>query len=108
MLNKEQILSAVDLKVQEVEVPEWGGAVLVQALGSADYEEVKEITRGGKNLRGQIMVRCIVDEKRNPLFILEEAEALGGKNYDVLDRLTDVVLELSGLGEYAGEELEKN
>jgi hypothetical protein len=54
------------------------------------------------------MVRCIVDEKRNPLFILEEAEALGGKNYDVLDRLTDVVLELSGLGEYAGEELEKN
>lgn len=106
-LTGEQILQAVDLKTEVVEVPEWGGNVVVSELMAADrdaYEQSMWNDRGnGKlvanrvNVRARLVVRVLTSPDGARLFADEEADALGAKSAAVMDRLFDVAARLSGM-----------
>lgn len=120
-LTREQILSAPDTTTREVDVPEWGGRVLVKSLTSkerAQYEESIMITRGkGRKrerdvdlltAREQLVVRCVVDPDGNPLFEPGDVIALGKKSGAAMSRVSEVAMQLAGLSETDLEELEGN
>jgi hypothetical protein len=117
-LSGADILAVQDLKTREVDVPEWGGTVIVRALSGKErdaYEascmqERPAIGPDGKRVRGQIelhrsllniraklVVRALVDEHGVRLFKDTDANALGEKSGAALDKLFDVAAELSGL-----------
>lgn len=124
MLSKQQILDAPDLPKQTVEVPEWGGSVIVQGLSAYDKDEFEQsiyrpgqpATPGGNaplvrdlsNLRAKLVVRCVVDEEGNRLFGDGDAEALGKKSAAAVDRLFAVAQRLSALTDADVRTLEKN
>jgi hypothetical protein len=117
-LTKEQILGASDLEEKEVEVPEWGGKVLVRGLTGRqrDIFEKSLITGKGKNrdvnienARAKLLTLCLVDPKtKAPIFTQSDIEALGKKSAKALNRVYDVATDLSGIGEEEIEELTKN
>ena len=106
-LTGEQILNAVDLKTEVVEVPEWGGNVVVTELMAHDrdaYEQSMWNDRGNgrlvsnrENVRARLVVRTLVTTDGTRLFSDEEADALGAKSAAVIDRLFDVATRLSGM-----------
>lgn len=114
-LSKSEILAQDDLKYEDVQVPEWGGAwVRVRTLNGAERDEFEAstVTRRGKsietnlrNIRARLCLLCLVDETGERLFQYEDEFPLGGKSAAALDRIFQVAQRLNGLREADIEEL---
>lgn len=118
ILSKADILTASDLTTEQVEVPEWGGAVIVRSMTGAqrDAYEATLMTRdaAGKlevntdNMRAKLLLVTLVDEQGNPLFTAEDLAALSGKNAGAIERLALVAQKLNGLNRTAVDDAAKN
>lgn len=108
LLSRASILSADDLPIEDVEVPEWGGTVRVRGLSSAERDAWEESLMGpedaeGKrkqtyeNIRAKLIARSAIDEAGNRLFTDADVVALGKKGAAPLVRLYTVALRLSRL-----------
>jgi len=117
-LSKDQILSAVDRPTRTVNVPEWGGDVVVRSISAkerADYtNSLMELDSKGEyrykpgDLNSKLLARCLADEDGNRLFSDDEIDALGQKSAAVLDRLFKVAEEMNGLGDKAVDDAKGN
>ncbi|MFJ5644034.1 hypothetical protein [Streptomyces sp. NPDC093223] len=122
-LNRDAILGAVDVQTEKVDVPEWGGDVIVRGLTGDELDAFQGSIRqfrptfDGKGMeavliqegmRAKLLTKCLIDEAGERLFTDQDASALGAKNGSVIDRLYDVAARLSGLSEEEKEALEGN
>jgi hypothetical protein len=117
-LTRDQILGAIDLHIESVYVPEWGGTVYVRNLngkGRDAFEgsririkENNKVEMIHDNTRARLLALTVCDEKGTLLFTTEDIEALGEKNAATLDRLFDVAQRLAGLRAQDVEEKVKN
>jgi hypothetical protein len=108
-LSKDDILKAADAAPEEVEVPEWGGTVLVRGMTGKERDafEMSLMTsgRGGRrevnpvNVRAKLAARCVVDDDGNRLFTDADAAELGEKSAAAVDRVYAVAARLSGMGD---------
>lgn len=114
LLSREQILNADDRKTVEVEVPEWGGSVLVRSLSGAERDDFEASTvkmKGGKqqqniaNFRARLVSLCIVNEAGERMFAPVDVKALGNKSVAALQRVFNKCNELNGLSEEDIEDL---
>lgn len=114
ILDKTAILSAEDLKTEEVDVPEWGGSVRVRTLTGSERDafESSLIAADGQrnmaNYRARLLSRALVGENGQRLFSDDEIPLLGGKSAAALDRLFAVAQRLNGIGGEAEKAIEKN
>jgi hypothetical protein len=117
-LSKTEILAQDDLKTEDVQIPEWGGAwVRVRTLNASerDHFEASTVQRNGKrvttnleNIRARLCLLCMVDENGDRLFQEEDTFPLGGKSASALDRIFTVAQRLNGLRDQDVEELAGN
>lgn len=116
-LSRDDILKADDIVTEEVEVPEWGGSVLVRGLTGRErdeYEASMAVQRGSKlvpdpaNLRAKLIARCVVGDDGNLLFTPSDVDLLGRKSGAAVDRVFEVAARLSGLSDEDMDDLEKN
>lgn len=117
-LTREQILQADDRKTVVVEVPEWGGSVIVSSMDgiTRDKFEASLVLGDGKvnrkinleNMRARLVALCTVDEDGNRLFTDDDVTILGKKNAKALDKVADVCQELNGLTDKKLEEAKGN
>jgi hypothetical protein len=117
ILTKEAILSAVDGKIETVEVPEWGGSVYVRTLGSDEGDEYQQSLIEGTgedtrtNLKGcsaRLAGLAICDDKGKRMFTDAEVKALGNKSSVAMNRVCEVAQRINGFGKAAREEIAKN
>ena len=114
LLTKKDILQIKDLKEETVNVPEWGGDVLVRGLTATERDSFEHElfeqadSPGMKVVRSSLCARCIVDEKGHRLFSDSDIKALGSKSAVALSRVFKVAQKLSGLRQEDVEELAKN
>lgn len=116
-LTRTLILAAQDLPTQEVEVPEWGGTVLIRAMTGLERDafestmlvESDKETRASKlhNLRARLCAQVIVEaDGITPVFSAKDLELLGAKNAKALNRVFEAARALSGFTEKDVKELE--
>lgn len=101
------ILAIDDFQREEVEVPEWGGAVIIMRGLSGDERDAFEASNTVGNgaarslnlvgIRARLVQKCAITPSGESLFTADQVEALGAKNGAVLDRLFDVARKLSGM-----------
>jgi hypothetical protein len=118
ILSKADILAASDLATETVEVPEWGGAVIIRGMTGTQrdaYENSLMVKEGdGKyrvdteNMRVKLVLYCAVDEAGNQLFDATELAALAGKSAAVIERLFNAAQTLNGLNKGAVDDAAKN
>jgi hypothetical protein len=117
LLSKDAILKADDLPRQVVEVPEWGGSVMVRGLTGSERDkfEASVLVKKGKDydvkltdLRARLVVLSVIDEAGNRLFDDNDVAELGKKSASALNRVFEAAQRLSGLTDQDIEELEKN
>lgn len=113
LLTKSAILGAADLKHEDVEVPQWGGAVRVRMMNGLERDEFREAIGDegaipvGRFSAALLAATCI-DEKGERLFTMGDMEALQAKSARSLDAPAAVAMRLNGLGGAAFEEAAKN
>jgi len=116
-LTKEEILGADDIERVEVEVPQWGGTVLVQALTAQQRgvfsNQVVDQKKGGRTIRLQdIQVRLcaisMVDENGRRLFSDAEMHQLAKKSSAALQIVFEAAQRISGLSDEQVEEFVGN
>lgn len=117
MLSKKDILAAQDLKHEEVDVPEWGGSVMVYGLTGkqrgeleASVVEMKGQTQVMhiQNLKVLMCSMAIRDESGRRMFDSDEIDDLGAKSAQALERIYNVAQRLSGMAPEEVERLSKN
>ena len=118
LLSKDQILESSDLKSEQVEVPEWDGAVLVRTMTGADRDafesslvpvgadgvRVSDLT----NMRAKLVAMTVIDESGCRMFAETDVEALSRKSAAAIDRVYQVAQRLNALGAKAEEVAVKN
>ncbi len=107
VLTKEQILKADDIVTKRVNVPQWGGEVIIKSWGGTERDEYEhsllkqnesgEYKRDLANIRAKACSLSIVDEEGNRLFTLAEANALGRKSGEALSIVFEEVQVLNKL-----------
>lgn len=119
-MTKEQILDAVDLPLEEIEIEEWGGSVFMRGLTAEERDifEASFMDDGGEkrktknilldNLRTKLVSLCLCNESGERLFQESDIKSLGKKNSHVIDRLFLRAQALSGIGEDGVKNLSKN
>lgn len=127
-LNKDQILKVDDRQIEEIEVPEWGGSVLVRGLDGAGrdayFQSMTVMRNPGKgkapqmgmdntNATAKMVARCILDpddpkHERLMFDSYKDLEELGAKSGAALNRVYEAALRLSGLDQDDMEELGKS
>jgi len=116
ILSKDEILAADDLKIETVEVPEWGGAVIVRTMSGVERDQFEASMvnaetreRNLENFRARLCAMTMVNEKGRRLFPNpEDVKKLGKKSSRALDRVMAVAQRLNGIGPEDVEELTKN
>lgn len=114
LLTRDQILQVQDLRTETVTVREWGGEVMVRGMTGAQrdaFEQSLLIGRqtdrgeGGdsamavRNVRARLVAFSVVDEAGEPLFGMDDIEALGKKSASALDRLMEAAQRVSAMTE---------
>ena len=119
VLSRSDILAAVDLKTELVEVPEWGGAVYVRGLTGAERDrfeaDIINERKGSKrynfqNTRAKLAAMTIVSDENggSQVFTRSDIDDLGNKSSAALQRVYNVAQRLSGLSDEDVEELSGN
>lgn len=118
-LTADEIMSADDLKPEPVDVPEWGGTVLVQGMSGTARDafeaamlddKMRGISkdRALENYRARLAAACMVGEDGKRLFQGSAVKRLGEKSAQALSRVVDVASRLSGLTDSDVDELTGN
>ena len=104
-------------KTVEVDVPEWGGTVLVRELTAGEVDEMgfSMATPDGsldatkaKSFRIKAAAWCIVDEDGKSVFTEKDIRELGQKSHSAIERITNAIMEISNIGGEVEEEEPKN
>ena len=110
LLTRAAILAAPDTTYEDMEIPEWGGVIRVRSLTGTErdaYDSESYLAsqqKGGTALdqfRVRRVAKCIVDENGLRVFSDADVAVLGEKNGSVIDRIDDVIVRLSGIGQDA-------
>ena len=111
-LNAESILAAEDFKYAEVACPEWGGTVRVRSLSGGQRAQITQRVNDKQldELDELLPVMACVDEDGSRIFTNKDIASLKKKSAAVVTRIAKKVLEISGIGNEAGEvdEAKKN
>jgi hypothetical protein len=101
ILSKEEILAADDIPTEIVEVPEWGGAVVVHGMSGQERLEWSNKVKGadGSTDVEKAMFYSIVYGVQEPKFDESDIPALKKKSGAALDRVARAWLRMSGIGE---------
>lgn len=103
LLSRSQVLEAVDLSSEDIEVPEWGGTIRLQQMNAEESSAFSKSldehnARGGQNGMYLMLIHSARDLEGNLLFTEEDLPALKKKSIDVLNRLQRIALRLNKMG----------
>lgn len=118
-LGREQILAAADRIVKRVPVREWGGAVYVRSLSSAERDDWELKWANWRKNRSYpdgdfrlfnafLAVFVLCDAEGKTLFTPNDTEALAAKSARGLEAVSRMAQRLNGISATDLEELVKN
>jgi hypothetical protein len=99
VLTIADILAKDDLGEKEVNVPEWGGSVVIRGLGYGEFVAVRDKSLvNGEQDETVFGVGLLAAAFVNPVLTEEEAKALFNKSSAAVVRITGEIVSLSGIG----------
>lgn len=108
ILSVDEIVAAQDLGEKEIEVPEWGGSVVIRGLGYGEVVAIREAAtaadgREDEQVFGRLMFAAAFV---TPSLTEEQAALLVNKSAAAVTRINNEITILSGMGDEAFVESE--
>jgi len=110
LLSRAAIIGHVDVKTQDVDVPEWGGAVRVRQMTVAERNEfvARSTATESRGVAAWLVASLCVDDAGQPLFSTEDIPELEKKYYRTVDKIAAAILQVNELGTKEVDEAAKN
>jgi hypothetical protein len=109
ILSAQDILDAQDIVTEVVDVPEWGGSVILRTLTGAEAIQLGKLGETDKEATSaQVLVLCAVDEKGERIFSEGDVELLKKKSMRAMLRVQKAAMEINGLTEEAPKDAKKD
>jgi hypothetical protein len=114
LLSFEDIAAAQNLKTEEVEVPEWGGKVVIRQLTKREQDQVnKAATSTGEEGKPKVdadllqkhLLACGVKE---PALTLEQVESLWDHAGSAVDTVIVALMRINGMTPEAKKKIEES
>lgn len=106
-LTIEQIAQADDLGEEEIEIPEWGGSVVIRGLGYGEWMDIRDASVVAGQQDEKIFARLLLAAALvEPPITAEQADLLLNKSAPSVDRVTSAILSMSKIGDEAIQEAE--
>lgn len=105
---RDAIFAAADTPIETIDVPEWGVEVGIRSMSAKSRAAVMELAQQGDGIDAnkvlgmwaRTLQGCIVDpETGDPIFDMDDMEALMDKSATVIERLWTLCFEQSGMTE---------
>lgn len=102
ILDLDAIRAADDRPIVEVDVPEWGGTVLIRPLSLDAFLRLREASTGPggetdeRRLTAELLAAALVGEDGEPLCTVEQAAELSSKSATALGRVMQAIADASG------------
>lgn len=112
-LTREQILAADDLRVDVVDVPQWGGEVRLREMNGVVRDELNAeiVACGGQvslvKFRQLVVALSVVDDAGELIFGLAGFDTVRAKHPGIIDLLAERAIVLNGLGDKAVDDAKK-
>jgi hypothetical protein len=113
-------LDNLELKREEIDVPEWGGSVLIREMTGSERDHYEAMISGTtvntksktkqlnlENIRARLVAVCLIDENGQRLYKDNEVYLLGKLGVAGLNRVFDACCVLSGISDEDKNELEE-
>ena len=96
----DSILASVDVREEELDVPEWGVSLLIRGLTKRQQLEVRKNSQlpNGESDPSQVELNLFMAGVVEPEFKPEHFGRLLDKSTGVIDRVNQAITDLSGLG----------
>lgn len=106
-LDRKSILSANDVRLEKVNVPEWGGDVFLRVISGTDRDRFEDsyAEQKMKAFRIRFLLLTLCDESGERLFKDDEADLLGKKSSVVINRLFEAGWKLNAFTQEAVDAL---
>ena len=115
MLNREELLAAIEPPAGEIDISEWGGKVGIRHLTAAEVMTLRDesnvpVEKREDTLDGtcRYVAKLLCDERGNRLFADTEAKLLASRGLDILLRIAEEGSRLNFRTKESREELRKN
>jgi len=118
MLTRAQILKKTKLKKETINIPEWGGDIIISEMTGKERDawegdiltarEDGDPELNSTNARAKLAIRSVVDEDGNCIFTNDDIDAVGELSASALSRIFNVASRLSKLTVEDMKELEGN
>jgi len=111
ILSFDEILAAPDLGEKTVEVPDWGGSVVVRGMTKKEQQQLRR--QAADPLTGELdtdrmevlmLAHCLVE----PKIAIEQAEQLAQKSAAAFDKVLEAIMDAAGLSEAVQKEAMKS
>jgi hypothetical protein len=107
-LTREAILSAPDITEKEVDVPEWGGSVLIRTMTKAQQVKLRrEAMVDGSLSEDRLEILIFVHGVVEPQFTAEDHDTLKGKSASAMDRVLLEIYRGSGMTKEEAARIER-
>lgn len=107
-LSRDDVLSAKDLRLEPVAVPEWGGSIFVRPMTAEQADKFQSNPDGLENLTSRMVAFCAVDENGGRLFVDEDVPALANKSASAMRRVVEAIGRVNALTVAEREAVSKN
>lgn len=111
ILSFDDIKDVNDADTIPVEVPEWGGVVLVRGMTGgerAEFEDDVQHDRSLKHLKVDLIIKCCINEDGTRVFKPTNKSMLLDKSSTAIEKVFNKIFELSGLNKEGEETAEGN
>ena len=98
-LTAAEILEADDLKIVEVDVPEWGGVVRLRPMSAEEVIAFNEVNKDAskKHAAVRVTATCLVNEDGTPMFTQAQIDKLSKKSLAAFMKIQRVAMKINGL-----------
>ncbi len=107
VLSRERLLAADDTLTETVDVPEWGGSVVLRSLTLAQAKKVRRYIADNRDNAEvddlDIAMVVLIEGMVDPQLDAGDVVALSGKQTSVITRLSRKVIDLSRMGNLLAE-----
>jgi hypothetical protein len=99
ILSVDEIIAAKDLGEKEIEIPEWDGSVVIRGLGYGEFVTIREKANVNGEQDERIFGRLLLAAAFiDPVLTEDQADALFNKSSVAVAKISDEIVNLSGIG----------
>lgn len=99
ILSVDEIVAADDLGEKEIEIPEWGGSIVIRGLGYGEFVAIRSAADSNGQQDEKIFGRLLLAASFvKPPLTQEQADVLFNKSMVAVTRISNEIMSLSGIG----------